>query len=88
MSKVNHVKPSASSAIRYVITPDSLAHVTLLPSRTRFVVQADFFRKLLDLHPRTVLGSTTVDAVQLAALTGVPIKEVTADDARTCLLVV
>lgn len=70
-------------AIRYVITPEALAFVTLLGTGTKFVVQASFFRNLLGLHSRTVLGSTSVKSSQLLSLGLIPTrKEVVYDDAR------
>ncbi len=69
--------------IRYVITPDRLAHITLLDSGCSLVVQATFFRNLLELHPRTVLGSTSIDHVQLRMLGVMPSREeVTVHDTR------
>lgn len=71
------------TAIRYVISPDNLAFITLLATGRKLVVQAPFFRKLLDLHPRAVLGSTTIDNVQLNMLGVIPTrKEVENDDLR------
>lgn len=65
--------------IRYVITPDRLAYVTLLDTGRKFVVQAPYFRKVLGLNPRTVLGSTTLNPTELRALGVLPAKEVTSD---------
>lgn len=71
------------TAIRYVITPDNLAFITLLNTGRKLVVQAPFFRNLLSLQPRSVLGSTTIDNVQLRMLGVIPAqKEVHIDDTR------
>lgn len=72
--------------IRFVITPDRLAHITLLDSGRSLVVQAPFLRSLLELHPRTVLGSTTIDHVQLRMLGVIPsLEEVTVHDSRVTI---
>ena len=74
-------------AIRFVITPDRLAYVTILATGRKFVAQAAFLRRIADLHPRAVLGSTTVTTAQLDVLTGTPRKEAIDDDARVAISV-
>jgi hypothetical protein len=66
--------------IRYIISPDNLAYITLLGSGQKFVVQAPYFRKLLGLHPRAALGSTSVDCVQLRQLGVIPSRKEAAAD--------
>ncbi|MGO4375638.1 hypothetical protein AB4Z21_33795 [Paenibacillus sp. MCAF20] len=74
--------------IRYVITPDQLAYVTLLATGRKFVVSAAFFRNTLGLHPRTVLGATSVTQKQLDRLVIIPVssREEVAADVRTPVL--
>lgn len=70
----------STNDIRYVITQDNLAFITILATGRKFVVQAPFFRKLLSLQPRTVLGSTTFDNVQLSLFGVIPAREEVAND--------
>ncbi|MEV5028527.1 hypothetical protein [Paenibacillus sp. LPE1-1-1.1] len=77
---------SSQTAIRYVITPDHLAHITLLSTGRSLVVQAPYFRKLLDINPRTTLGSTSIDHAQLRMLGVIPSREeVSTNDSRVTI---
>lgn len=69
--------------VRYVMAPGNLAYVSVIGTSIKVVVNTSFLRKLLGLHPRTVLGNTSVNADQLSALLGpIPQKGVVIDDSR------